>query len=346
MSVLARDSEAVSHLVAVQPIAAGSEVCEISCAEYERVVMCPAWTIGETLGPGRHRWLCPAPQFPALAYFVRTAPIHVSFDMSTMFVLPGSGQSIRVAASGTLQARCSDVNTLIAQVVALPTDALNEGMMRSASRSAERMLARILTRRVLKAGTAAAVTDPAELPGILAELLASNPLLGAVVGVEVMHIDQLVITDDDGTEEDLGSPSDMPTEKLAINQAKNPVTSERAITASGEIVSRSPGSAAFGLADELTHPDLRRDGAPGLGEPRGGEGEPATILGIGMSAIGTATYGKPAPLPAGFSPGTRVLVPSLKQSAIVRQLQRGYYELEVGNVGDTIWVPATGVIPE
>jgi hypothetical protein len=44
-----------------------------------------------------------------------------------------------------------------------------------------------------------------------------------------------------------------------------------------------------------------------------------------------------------------VLVPGpngLMQSATVRQLLQGYYELEVGHSGETIWVPIGGVVPE
>ena len=36
----------------------------------------------------------------------------------------------------------------------------------------------------------------------------------------------------------------------------------------------------------------------------------------------------------------------LMQSATVRQLLQGYYELEVGGSGETIWVPMNGVVPE
>ncbi|HRC59217.1 MAG TPA: hypothetical protein PKU97_25010, partial [Kofleriaceae bacterium] len=48
-------------------------------------------------------------------------------------------------------------------------------------------------------------------------------------------------------------------------------------------------------------------------------------------------------------PGKRVLVPGphgLMQSATVRQLLSGYYELEVGSSGETIWVPMAHVVPE
>ena len=54
-------------------------------------------------------------------------------------------------------------------------------------------------------------------------------------------------------------------------------------------------------------------------------------------------------IPTKIAPGARVLVPGpngLMQSATVRQLLQGYYELEVGGSGETIWVPINGVVPE
>ncbi len=360
MPVLARDSEAVNDLVAAQFIAVGVGELDISCGEYERVVMCPAWTVGHTFGPGRHRWLGPSPQYPAIAYFIRTAPVRVSFDMSTTFVLATGGGSIRINAQGALQVRCVDANTLIAQLIALPIDSLNAGIVRSVVRSVERMLARLLTRRVVTAGTAEAVTNPAEGPSILAELVKHNPLAGAVSGIEVVQVDQLVIIADDGAQVDTASQPGVPIEKLPPLLAKKPVTSERAMAASGEIVVEARRSATwddsgrktlpFGTAnaaspEDRTHPDMMASARSGEGS-YDAQSEHSTILGIGMAAIGTASHGETAPLASGFSPGTRVLVPSLKQTAIVRQLQRGYYELEVGGSGDTIWVPATGVVPE
>ncbi|MDQ3369597.1 MAG: hypothetical protein M3680_29565, partial [Myxococcota bacterium] len=80
-------------------------------------------------------------------------------------------------------------------------------------------------------------------------------------------------------------------------------------------------------------------------EPRG------SILGIGMSPIGAATEHRAVAgeIPTKVAPGARVLVPGphgLMQSATVRQLLQGYYELEVGSSGETIWVPIGGVVPE
>jgi len=59
----------------------------------------------------------------------------------------------------------------------------------------------------------------------------------------------------------------------------------------------------------------------------------------------------PAPPPTdGASRGSIVgIVPGpngLMQSATVRQLLQGYYELEVGSSGETIWVPMNGVVPD
>jgi hypothetical protein len=85
---------------------------------------------------------------------------------------------------------------------------------------------------------------------------------------------------------------------------------------------------------------VRADGTP-TDESRG------AIFGVGMSSIGhSSVAGEISPKVA---PGARVLVPGpngLMQSATVRQLLQGYYELEVGHSGETIWVPIGGVVPE
>jgi len=111
--------------------------------------------------------------------------------------------------------------------------------------------------------------------------------------------------------------------------------------------------------DDPTTPELdirqNTDAKPTPPEPRG------AILGIGMAPIGSSSP-SPAPTPTSapvgvmsgeihkkIAPGGRVLVPGpggLMQSATVRQLLQGYYELEVGGSGETIWVPINGVVPE
>ncbi len=200
MPVIARDSIASDHLVYAWPFPIGPDEYEVACAEDEQVVMCPAWTVAGLLGPGRHRWRTPNPMSPVSAYFVLTAPVEVSYDMTTSFVLPTTGQTVRLRGNGSLQVRCSDASLLIAQFVGLPFDVINDGILRSVSRSVERMLARLLTRRVVAANTPAAVTDPAMLANIIEELVAYNPAAGAVFGVELVRMGHLAITADDGSQ--------------------------------------------------------------------------------------------------------------------------------------------------
>jgi hypothetical protein len=120
-----------------------------------------------------------------------------------------------------------------------------------------------------------------------------------------------------------------------------------ATLASGEIDSnkkRVPTAAS----EKKTDPQPK----PAQEEPRG------AILGIGMGAIGSGGVGNSGVAASGvasgeisqkIAPGGRVLVPGpngLMQSATVRNLVQGYYELEVGGSGETIWVPMNGVVPE
>jgi hypothetical protein len=137
---------------------------------------------------------------PVSAYFVLTAPVDVSYDMITQFMIPATGQPVRLRANGSLQVRCTDAALLIAQFVALPFDSVNDGILRSVSRSIERMLARLLTRRVVMSGTPNAVTDPQMLPNIIEELIAYNPAAGAVFGIELVRLGHLQIFADDGSQ--------------------------------------------------------------------------------------------------------------------------------------------------
>ena len=101
------------------------------------------------------------------------------------------------------------------------------------------------------------------------------------------------------------------------------------------VASSAPGSRSAAATPPLLSPY-----APVVEEARG------SIIGIGMGHIGSAVSGE---IPMKVAPGGRVLVPGpngLMQSATVRQLLQGYYELEVGRLGETIWVLISGVVPE
>jgi hypothetical protein len=393
MPVIARDAVASDHLVYAWPFPIGPEEYEVSCSDDEQVVMCPAWIVGERLGPGRHRWRTPDPTRPTSAFFVLTAPVEVSFDMTTGFLMPTNGMPVRLRAGGSLQVRCGDPGLLIAQFVGLPFDAVNDGVLRSVSRSVERMLARLLTRRVVMAGTPAAVTDPMMLGNIVEELIAYNPAAGAVFGIELMRMGHLEIYADDGTQPwsavqhrhpgpngdtARGAPAPdletvrAPHPKPASVPPPIPAAARRQgnamAEASGEIVVRpkpplDPHRVIMSpvpveqpqSVDDITQPgiDIIRTPLPGSVRMTTPEPDPAeprgAILGIGTSAIGHATSSVAGEIPVRMSPGQRVLVPGpngLMQSATVRQLLQGYYELEVGSSGETIWVPVNGVVPE
>jgi hypothetical protein len=415
MTVIARDQVASDHLVYAWPFPIGPD-CEVSCSDDEQVVMCPAWMVGDRLGPGRHRWRTPDPTRPVGVFFVLTAPVEVSFDMMTSFLIPNTGQGIRLRASGSLQVRCTDPGLLIAQFVGLPFDSVNDGVLRSVSRSVERMLARLLTRRVVMSGTPVAVTEAGMLPGIVEELIAYNPTAGAVFGVELIRMGHLVIAADDGSTPYLALPArnldwsgDLhkvppavhpngdahghghphggqrpaddtlkglpvvgpdtaplgPTKRRAPTAPTIPPPDPKLATASGEIHVRAktPSDAPAPRRaqpievpqslDDITQPGIETAKVPGSTHAPAPHPNPATaasrgsILGIGMAPIGQAAVA--GEIATKVPPGARVLVPGpngLMQSATVRQLLQGYYELEVGSSGETIWVPINGVIPE
>ena len=92
MPVVARDAFARDHLVYAWPLPIGPEGCEVACGEDEQVVMCPAWMVGDRLGPGRHHWRTPDPTRPVSAFFVSTNPVDATFDMTTAFMIPSTGQ--------------------------------------------------------------------------------------------------------------------------------------------------------------------------------------------------------------------------------------------------------------
>jgi len=441
MTVIARDAVAADHLVYAWPFPLGPE-CEVSCNDDEQVVMCPAWMVGDRLGPGRHRWRTPDPTRPVAAFFVLTSPVEASFDLVTSFVIPMNGMPVRLRAMGSLQVRCADPGLLIAQFVGLPFDSVNEGILRSVSRSVERMLARLLTRRVVLAGTPYAVTDPSMLGQIVEELIAYNPTAGAVFGVELIRMGYVAIGADDGSSPyipvpaapappplpygnhlgERGSEADIPMLDAAhvrsVSQHDGgaaegtppPMASAPPDTAvaSGEIVPRPPktkntqpgmpappqiaalgtnpaarskaaGAEGLHSHEEPTDPGAKTPllGAVGVPPPlpraagapppipatpipatprpttprpvTPGPEEHSAILGIGTGAIGGRDGGVSGEIHRKIAPGQRVLVPGpngLMQSATVRQLLQGYYELEVGSSGETIWVPISGVVPE
>ena len=433
MTVIARDGVAADHLVYAWPFPIGPE-CEVACSEDEQVVMCPAWMVGDRLGPGRHRWRTPDPTRPVHAFFVLTAPVEVNFDMVTGFVIPATGQPVRLRASGSLQVRCADPGLLVAQFVGLPFDSVNEGVLRSVRRSVERMLARLLTRRVVMSGSPAAVTDSGTLTNIVEELIAYNPTAGAVFGVELIRMGYVMVAADDGSTPYLEMPNPertyptpvptnghgrhahetepppynysgeqpnapldtvrgmpaitpeappVPTVPEKPAAKAQPVSTEKPTSVSGEIggskkpaaITPATSASASGeigakprstIASASVPPPAAPPGrkaapievpkadsselkaaTPPAETPAAKPAQPQSIMGIGMGAIGRGESASEnqQKIPV----GGRVLVPGptgLMQSATVRQMMSGYYELEIGSTGQTVWVPVPSVVPD
>jgi hypothetical protein len=354
MAVIARDAVASDQLVYAWPFPIGPEPIEVSCGTEEIVVMCPAWTIGDRLGPGRHQWRSPDPTKPSNAYFVLSGPVEVPFDMITTFVIPTTQQPVRVRAQGSLLARCMDPGVLVAQFVGLPFDNINNGLMRSVGASVERLLARVLVRRVIGTGAPAAVTDPAMLPSIVDELTAYNPAAGAVTGVGFVRFNQLVIQADDGGMGMPGSgwnahngwqPPDPNYSTGAFSQAS---VSQPYPTGAFSGETPYPAPAPTAPAQFATGSNPPGTPIPQMSSP------PEQVAGVISGEIGSGRKSTAPPqtvTPEGslLATGSRVLVPSADGSlhaAVIRQHSQGYYEVEIGATGQTVWVPIASVIPE
>jgi hypothetical protein len=316
--VVARDSVCADHLVYAWPYQVGAQI-ELACGQDEVAVVCPAWAVGANLGPGRHTWQSPDPSKPTAIYFVLTGPVEVEFDMMTQFPMPGSGQMVMLRAQGSVLVRVADPALLIAQFVGLPFDRVNDGLMRSVSSSVERMLGKLLPRKVALAGTVAAVADPSTWPPLVEELTQYNPTVGAVHGVAFVRFKQMQILSGDqgGWHQHQGShqashSSSPALQPVVVSSARGP--SENGGVISGELGGSSNESTEKGAAP--SNPEL----------------VPPPVASAPV-------------LPA----GTRVLVAladGLFHSAIVRQALQGYYELDVGDTGETVWVPMGQVAPQ
>lgn len=314
--VVARDAVASDHLVYLWPFALGASV-EVSCGDHEVAVMCPAWAVGDRLGPGRHNWQSPEPSKPVAVYFVLTGPVQVPFAMKVEFPLPGTGRNTTLHARGSVVVQVTDPGLLVAQFVGLPFDRVNEGLMHSVKASVERMLGKVLPRKVAMAGTTTAVCDPSTWPGLVAELSSYNPAVGAVHGVQFVQFSELVVTGDGPIAAEWAAAAQ---ESTAKGPMPVPPLATATSSTSGGMVSGEIGGGA--VSGEI-----------------GGKSD-----GAGSNGTADATAGIPL-LPT----GSRVLVAGadgLMHSALIRQAMQGYYELEIEASGDTVWVPVNMVTPQ
>jgi len=304
--VVARDAVAVDQLVYPYPFPVGATL-DVSCAEDEVVVLCPAWAVAGLLGPGRHSWSTPDPTKPVAVYFVLTVPVEVPFDMVTQFQVPGTGQAVAVRATGSVLVRAADPGLLIAQFVGLPFDRVNEGLTCSVSSSVERLLGKVLPRKIAHAGSHKAVTDATARGPLVEELTSYNPTLGAVYGFEFLRFTAL--------------------EVQSVGQGDF-----RPVEVSGWIGGKGDESSTVIVADQGSETEEASD--PALAETADPTPPPpdSAVLEIPVLPTGTRVL--------------VALADGLLHAATVLQAAQGYYELEIGASGQVVWVPLTQVTPQ
>ena len=194
--VIVRDVSASDHMVYPWPFRISDQI-EVQCDDREVAVIAVGWEVAEQFGPGRHVFTPLNPQLPVSAFFVRTSPLPVPFDMTTTCVLASARQTVRLRATGTVMVRVGDPTLLVRQFVGLPFEDINTGLVRSVQQSVERQLARVLVRRCMIHGVPAAATDPTMLPSIVDELVTRNPTAAAVHGIEFVGFHQLGVSLDE-----------------------------------------------------------------------------------------------------------------------------------------------------
>lgn len=303
--VVARDAVAAAQLVYPYPFPLGPTI-EVTCADDEVVVLCPAWAVGGLLGPGHHSWSSPEPGKPLAVYFVLTGPVEVPFDMVSQFTLPGTGQACAVRASGSVLVRVADPGLLIAQFVGLPFDRVNEGLSQSVTASVERLLGKVLPRKVAHAGSAKAVTDATVRAALIEELTSYNPSIGAVYGIEFLRFATLDV--------------------ISVGQNNRPVE------VSGWIGGKGDDSAVESTEKGPAPSPERSD--PALLPPP--EAAPPVI----------ESSAPDIPILPPGTRVLVALADGLLHSATVRQAAQGYYELEIGATGQVLWVPLNQVTPQ
>jgi hypothetical protein len=445
-TVIARDIQASTQLVYTWPFPIGAE-CHVQCSVDDIVIMCPAWVVGNRLGPGQHHWRTPDPMRPSTAYFVSTCPTEVDFDLVTSFPMPLTMQPVRVRAMGALTVRCADPAMLVAQFVGLPFYDIDRGLRKSVARSVERILARLLVRRTVMTGSPMTLIDGSVRAAIADELVAYHPTGGAVFGLEFGRLLSLDIAVDDGQQPlamlgrvqvqvksesavstiktepmvkaakstssiDVAPPTALNTagvvaggikpkpelpppmgstsrdaskdrsQKETIrgraslndddhNKSTGKPSTPPISTVSGSVASvrpsKTPSLGVPAIVEDSTSQTLKVPVTPvALAAPETkaaakemsaplrapsrskSEDERGAILAIGGVGVGTSNAAT-GEVSTKIPTGRQVLVQGnngLMQSAVVKQLLAGYYELEVGATGEVVWVPMAHVVPQ
>ncbi len=196
--VIARDPSAAKHLVYAwpDPVPWGAEVV---CAEDEVAILCPDWTVGEQLGPGRHKISMLSRTTYALLFFVRTAPFSAPFDHVLGVFDRTKGSVAQVHYAGSVAVKVGDPLLLCSQVMGVTAHDLAGGVLRSASNSVTKAL-HVMINKVLNTHPAVSVlATPVAVTQLVHMTASGNPMAIAVNGIEFLGFERVSVAVDGGT---------------------------------------------------------------------------------------------------------------------------------------------------
>jgi hypothetical protein len=195
--VIARDPSVAKHLVYAwpDPVPWGAEVV---CAEDEVAILCPDWTVGEQLGPGRHKISMPNRNTYVLLFFVRTVPFSAPFDHMLGVFDRTKGSVAQIHYAGSVSVKVGDPLLLCSQVMGVTAHDLAGGVLRSASNSVTKAL-HVMINKILNTHPAVSVLGTPMAVTQLVHMTASgNPMAIAVSGIEFLGFERVTVSVDGG----------------------------------------------------------------------------------------------------------------------------------------------------
>lgn len=195
--VVARDQSIADQLVFVwpEPLPWGAELV---CTEDDVAVICPDWTVGEQLGPGRHTVSLPNPANHILAFFIRTSPMTVPFENIIGVFDRSAGKMVSVHYAGKVSVKISDPVLLCRQVLGVPSQDLSAGVLRSAASSVNKALQVMINKVVMASPAVSALANPATISQLVHMTASGNPMAIAVSGVEFLRFEEMSLAVDGG----------------------------------------------------------------------------------------------------------------------------------------------------
>jgi hypothetical protein len=195
--VIARDPSVAEQIVHAwpEPVPWGAELV---CRDDEVAIVCPDWTVGDQLGPGRHKLTMPNRSTHVLVYFVRTVPFSAPFDHLIGVFDRTKGGVAQIHYTGSVAVKIGDPLLLCSQILGVPARDLGGGVLRSASNSVTKAL-QVMVYKILHAHPAASVlATPTAVTQLVHMTASGNPMAIAVNGVEFLGFEHVSVAVDGG----------------------------------------------------------------------------------------------------------------------------------------------------